>query len=89
MKGIIGILPKSTKAINVDTELAAGFVLLFSSKSFSDSFERKLDVAIEKPSENRLASPSIIITPCDRPPPIAAVTIAKVVTIPSIAPYTN
>jgi hypothetical protein len=46
-------------------------------------------MAIEKPSANRFANPNIKTTEGESEAPTTPATIAKVVTAPSVAPYTK
>src|SRR3989344_6484937 len=55
----------------------------------SDFSAKKFDEAMENPSAKTLASPSTRIIAGDKPAPITPDTIANVVTVPSMAPYTN
>lgn len=54
--------------------------------AMSDFSERKFEDAIEKPSAKRFAIPKTKIIEDESPAPITPATIAKVVTVPSIAP---
>ena len=50
---------------------------------------KEFPIAIEKPSANKFANPNIKIIEGDKAAPTTPATTAKVVTEPSVAPYTK